>query len=84
MRVDSYNIADAKAQFSELIARAEAGEEIEIKRRGQIVARISPARKPGGKLDIEEIRRVRAMTSPDKDRLSAKSFVERLRETDQL
>ena len=33
-------IADAKAQFAEIIRRAEAGEEIEVTRYGRPVARI--------------------------------------------
>ena len=39
-------IAEAKAQFAELIRRAEAGEEIELTRYGRPVARLtaSPAR----------------------------------------
>ena len=56
--MDSYNLADAKAQFSDLVARAEAGEEIEIKRRGEPVARLVPIAKPKQKLDIEALRRL--------------------------
>jgi len=82
--MDSYNIADGKARFSELISRAEAGEEIEIKRRGEVVAKITPAKKPRGKIDIEELRRIRAMTPPDKVWHGPQSYVEWLRETDQL
>jgi prevent-host-death family protein len=82
--VDSYNIAEAKAQFSELIARAEAGEEIEIKRRGEVVARISPPTKPRGQIDMEALRRVRAMTPADQVWQESTSYVEWLRETDQL
>lgn len=41
--MDGFNIAEAKAQFSELIGRAEAGETVEITRRGKPVARIVPA-----------------------------------------
>ena len=82
--MDSYNIADAKAHFSELIARAEAGEEIEIKRRGEVIARISPAKKPRGKIDMEELRRIRAMTPPEHAWKGPQSYVEWLRETDQL
>lgn len=37
------SIADAKAQFAELIRRAEAGEEITVTRRGRAVARIVAA-----------------------------------------
>ena len=39
---------EAKARFSELVDRAEAGREIVITRRGRAVARIVPAR-PGGR-----------------------------------
>lgn len=82
--MDSYNIADGKARFSELVARAEAGEEIEIKRRGEVVAKITPARTPRRTIDMEELRRIRAMTPPDKVWRGPKSYVEWLRETDQL
>ena len=34
--------AEAKARFSELLARAEAGEEIVIKRHGKVVAKLGP------------------------------------------
>lgn len=37
-------IADAKAQFAEIIRRAEAGEEVELTRYGRPVARIVPPR----------------------------------------
>lgn len=81
--MDSYNIADGKARFSELIARAEAGEEIKIKRRGEVVAKISPA-KSLKKIDVDELERISAMTPPEGHWKSPQSFVEWLRETDQL
>lgn len=37
-------IAEAKAQFAEIIRRAEAGEEVELTRYGRPVARIVPPR----------------------------------------
>jgi prevent-host-death family protein len=37
-------IAEAKAQFAEIIRRAEAGEEVELTRYGRAVARIVPPR----------------------------------------
>jgi prevent-host-death family protein len=48
----SYNIADARRQFSELVARAEAGEEIVISRGNHPACRLVPlarhaAREPG-------------------------------------
>ncbi|MBV9882076.1 MAG: type II toxin-antitoxin system prevent-host-death family antitoxin [Sphingomonadaceae bacterium] len=52
-RSTEFSVADAKARFSELIARAEAGEEITIKRHGKPVARLVPEKR---KLTIEERR----------------------------
>ena len=43
------NIHDAKTQFSKLVSRAEAGEEIVIARGGKPVARIAPLPKKSGK-----------------------------------
>lgn len=48
----SYNIADARRHFSDLVARAEAGEEIVINRGNRPVARLAPLepkppRRPG-------------------------------------
>jgi prevent-host-death family protein len=39
----SVSVFDAKAQFSALVARAEAGEEIVISRHGRPAARLVPA-----------------------------------------
>lgn len=41
-------IAEAKAQFAELIRRAEAGEAVELTRYGRPVARIVAAERPAG------------------------------------
>ena len=54
MRVSEFAMADAKARFSELVARAESGEAITIKRHGQAVARLVPIAE-----DDAEARRVR-------------------------
>jgi len=40
-----FGVADAKARFSELLARAEAGESITISRHGRVVAKLIPAAK---------------------------------------
>ena len=50
-RSTEFSVADAKARFSELLARAEAGEEITIKRHGKPVARLVPEKR---KLTPEE------------------------------
>ena len=41
-RVTEFAAADAKARFAELLGRAEAGEEITIKRHGAPVAKLVP------------------------------------------
>ena len=50
------SVSDAKAKLTNLIARAEAGEEIVVTRHGQAAARIVPAAKP--KLTIAERRAI--------------------------
>lgn len=44
--MDAVSIREAKAQFSRLVARAEAGEEIVIRRRSTPVAKIVAFRTP--------------------------------------
>lgn len=56
VRVSEFAVAEAKAKFSELIGRAEQGEEIVIKRHGEPVAKLVPA-KP--RISVEERRRSR-------------------------
>ena len=50
-RVNNFAAAEAKAHFSELLARAEAGEEIMIHRHGKPVAKLVPVKR---KLTLEE------------------------------
>ena len=47
--MSTVNIHDAKTQFSKLIARVEAGEEIIIARDGNPVARLLAVRRPPAK-----------------------------------
>lgn len=44
----SVNIHEAKTQFSKLVRRVEAGEEIVVRRGREPVVRIAPLRKRGG------------------------------------
>lgn len=53
-RVTEFAAADAKARFSELLGRAENGEEITIRRHGKAVARLVPAKV---ELSVEEKRK---------------------------
>jgi len=51
--MDTYSIAEAKAQLSKLIKRAGKGREIVITRHGKPVARIQPIARPQGRVDVE-------------------------------
>ena len=55
-RSTEFAVAEAKSRFSELLARAEAGEEITIKRHGRVVAKLVPA-KSGKTITDPEARR---------------------------
>lgn len=63
-------IAEAKAQFAEIIRRAEAGEEIELTRHGRSVARIVGSG-PGVRKPLLGALRGRISIAPDFDELPA-------------
>lgn len=73
MATQSYKVAEARAHFSELLKRAQAGEEILITRGSEPIARLGPAekrsaRRPGmlrGLLSDAEIKALeRALEAP--------------------
>ena len=76
--MDSVNLSDAKARLSELVDRAELGEEVTILRRGRAVARIVPATQPRKPLDLEALRTLTSGMKMYQDP-EGLSFVERLR-----
>lgn len=49
MATQSYKVAEARAHFSELLKRAQAGEEILIMRGSEPIARLGPAEKQGAR-----------------------------------
>jgi prevent-host-death family protein len=51
--MDAINLADAKAHLSELVDRVEAGDSIDITRRGKPVARLTEVAKPRKPIDAE-------------------------------
>ena len=55
--MDRISMAEAEQQFSELIARAEAGETVEITRDGKPIVQLTAA-KPKQRIDIAELRKV--------------------------
>lgn len=58
--MDAINLAEAKAHLSELVDRVEAGDTIDITRRGKPVARLIAAEQPRKKIDADLLR---ALTS---------------------
>jgi len=58
--MSTFSVAHAKAHLSELLERAEKGEEVVITRRGEPVAQLAPVRvtKPG--IDFARLRALRA------------------------
>ena len=49
--MDIVNLADAKAHLSELVDRVEAGDSIDITRRGKPVARLTAVARPRKRID---------------------------------
>lgn len=50
--MDAINLADAKAHLSELVDRVEAGDSIDITRRGKPVARLTAISRPRKPIDV--------------------------------
>lgn len=54
--MERINLADAKARLSEIVDRVEAGESIEITRRGKPVAVLTPATPQKKPVDVAALR----------------------------
>ena len=78
--MDSYSLADAKAHLSELVDRAEAGETVEITRRGKLVAKLTPPERPRKPIDWDALDRLRESLPWQEE--SAGDFVRRMRDSD--
>jgi antitoxin (DNA-binding transcriptional repressor) of toxin-antitoxin stability system len=64
------NLADAKAHLSQLVARAEAGESIQISRRGKPVVQLSRLMQPRKPIQLADLRAVTdAMPDSDADNI---------------
>ena len=50
--MNAINLADAKAHLSELVDRVEAGDSIDITRRGKPVARLTAVARPRKRIDV--------------------------------
>ena len=78
--MDNYNIAEAKAHLSDLVARAEAGETVNIMRRGKLAARLVPVNDlpPREPVDVDALRKLTASLPPSPE--DAGTFVRRMRD----
>jgi len=78
--VDAISLAGAKAHLSELVDRVEAGESIDITRRGKPVARLTAVDRPRKRIDAALLRSLTA-TLP-RQALSAADLVRSMRDDD--
>jgi prevent-host-death family protein len=62
--MDTINLADAKAHLSKLVDRVEAGDSIEITRRGKPVARLTTLATPRKRIDITVLQALTVITPP--------------------
>ncbi|MBZ9815173.1 MULTISPECIES: type II toxin-antitoxin system Phd/YefM family antitoxin [unclassified Mesorhizobium] len=74
------NLADAKAHLSELVDRVEAGDSIDITRRGKPVARLTAAARPRMRIDAALLRSLTASMPPEAQ--SAADLVRSMRDGD--
>ena len=57
--MDRISLAEAKAHLSEIIDRVEAGESVEITRRGKTAVVITPVARPKQPIDLAALRALR-------------------------
>lgn len=78
--MSTINVADAKAHLSELIDRVEAGDSIDIARRGKPVARLTALAKPRKRIDAVLLRSLTETMPPQAE--SAADLVRSMRDGD--
>nr|WP_295667714.1 type II toxin-antitoxin system prevent-host-death family antitoxin [Sphingomonas sp.] len=78
--MERINLADAKSHLSEIIDRVEAGESIEITRRGKAAAQLRPLEAPRQKIDVEALRKLHE--GQQMQTISAGNFVRQMRDSD--
>ncbi len=74
------SLADAKAHLSELVDRVEAGDSIEITRRGKPVARLTAVAQPRKRIDVALLQSLTATMPPPAE--SAADLVRSMRDGD--
>ncbi|MDM8352942.1 type II toxin-antitoxin system Phd/YefM family antitoxin [Brevundimonas diminuta] len=78
--MDAINLADAKAHLSELVDRVEAGDSIDITRRGKPVARLTAVARPRQPIDAALLQSLTAAMPPQSQ--SAADLVRSMRDGD--
>lgn len=78
--MSAINLADAKAHLSELIDRVEAGDSIDITRRGKPVARLTAVTRPRKQVDATLLRALTAAMPPQAE--SAADLARSMRDSD--
>jgi len=78
--MSAVNLADAKARLSELVDRVEAGESIDITRRGKPVARLTAVAGPRKRIDAAMLRSLTAALPPQTQ--TAADLVRSMRDSD--
>ena len=78
--MDVISVADAKAHLSELIDRVEAGDSIDITRRGKPVARLTAVARPRKRVDAALLQSLTATMPPQAE--GAADLVRSMRDGD--
>lgn len=76
--MDTVSLADAKAHLSELVARAERGEDVCITRRGKPVVKLTRIERPKKPIDVDALRAL--VASMPMSPLPAGEFIRRMRD----
>lgn len=80
--MDTVNLTEAEGRLSELVDRAEAGESIDITRRGRPVARLTSVARPRKRIEAAMLRALTlTATMPPQDE-SAVDLVRSMRDGD--
>jgi len=80
--MDTITLAEAKAHLSELVDRVEAGESIDITRRGKPVARLTAVVRPRKQIDAALLQSVTATMPPQTE--CAADLVRSMRDSDRF
>ena len=78
--MQAVSLADAKSHLSELVDRVEAGQSIDITRRGKPVARLTVVARPRRRIDRSMLQALTAAMPPATD--SAADLVRTMRDDD--